>query len=113
MQRDASKFKVFHEDRSRGWQERLLRSSRPSEIRIPNTAKVMPTQEGINERENDATQEGYENKENANQQHDVVVRRQHNRQQEHLRRQQPQRTQIPPYKLKDYGVGFRNRETEL
>ena len=113
MQRDASKFKLFHEDRSRGWRERLLRSSRPSKVRIPNTDDVIPTQSGRNERENEAMQEGYENQENGNQQHDVEVRIQHNRQQEPLRRQQPQRTRRLPYKLKDYVVGFKNRETEL
>ena len=113
MQRDASKFKLVHEDRSRVWREHLLRSSRPSHIRIPNTADVIPTQAGRNEGENEAMKEGYENEENGNQQHDVEERRQHNRQQEPLRRQQPQRTGRPPYKLKDYVVGFKNRETEL
>ena len=113
MQRDASKFKLFHEDRSRGWRERLLRSFRPSKVRIPNTDEVIPTQAGRNERENEAMQEGYENQENGNQQHDAEVRIQHNRQQEPLRRQQPQRTRRPLSKLKDYVVGFKNRETEL
>ena len=69
----------------------------------------VPATEG----ENEAMQEGYENEENGNQQHDVEVRRQHNRQQEPLRRQQPQRTRRPPYKIKGYVVGFKNRETEL
>ena len=113
VQRDASKFKLFHEARSGGWREHLLRSSRPSQIRIPNTAEVIPTQGGINEGENEAMQEGSENEENGNQQHNVEVRRQDNRQQEPLRRQQPQRTRRPPSKLKDYIVGFKNRETEL
>ena len=101
MQRDASKFKLFHSDRSRGWREHLLRSSRPSKIRIPNTAEVIPAQAGRNEGEIETMQERYENEENGNQQHDVELRRQHNRQQKPLRRQQPQRTRRPPYKLKD------------
>ena len=80
MQGDASKFKLFHEDRNGGWREYLLRSSRPSQIRIPNTANVIPTQVGRNKGENEATQEGSKNKENGNyEQHDVEVRRQHNR----------------------------------
>ena len=61
MQRDASKFKLFHEARNGRWREHLLRSSRPSQIRIPNTAEVIPTQAGRNEGENEVMQEGSEN----------------------------------------------------
>ena len=74
---------------------------------------MIPAQAGRNEGENEAMQERYQNEEHGKQQHDVEVRRQHNRQQEPLRRQQPQRTRRPPYKLKDYVVGFKNRETDF
>ena len=109
MQRVASKFKLFHEARSGGWRKHLLRSSRPSQIRIPNTAEVIPTQAERNKGENEAMQKGSENEENGNQQHNVEVRRQHNRQQEPLRRQQPQRTRRPSSKLKDYVVGCKKQ----
>ena len=46
----------------------------PDQIRIPNTAEVIPAQAARNEGENEAMQEGSENGENGNQQHNVEVR---------------------------------------
>ena len=114
MQRDASKFKLFHEARRGDWREGLLRSSRHNQSVTPNTTEATPTQEGRNEeRENEARQEGFNEDQNGNQQHDIETRRQANRRQEVPRRQLPQRTRKPPSKLKDYVVGYKNRETEL
>ena len=111
MQRDASKFKLFHEARWEEWRERLLRSSRQKQ---PVTPSTTPTQEGqTEERDNEARQEGFNEEENGNQQHDVETGRQAKRRQEVPRRQLSQRTRRPPSKLKDYVVGYKNRETEL
>ena len=62
---------------------------------------------------NEARQEGFNEEENGNQQHDVWTGRQANRRQEVPRRQLPQRTRRPPSKLKDFVVGYKNRETEV
>ena len=114
MQRDAFKFKLFHEARRGDWRERLLRSSRHNQPVTPNTTEATPRQEGRNEeREDEARQEGFNEDQNGNQQHDIETGRQANRRQEVPRRQLPQRTQRPPSILKDYVVGYKNREAEL
>ena len=114
IQRDASKFKLFHEARRGDWRERLLCSSRHNQPVTPNTTEATPTQEGRNEeREYGARQEGFNEEENGNLQHDVETGRQAKRQQEVPRRQLPQRTRRPPSKLKDYVVGYKSRETEI
>ena len=111
MQRDASKFKLFHEARRVDWRGRLLCSSRHRQPVTPNTT---PTQEGqTEERDNEAGQEGFNEEENGNQQQDVETGRQANRRQEVPRRQLPQRTRRPSSKIKDFVVGYKNRETEL
>ena len=113
MQRDVSKFKLLHEARQKDWRGRLLRSSRHKQPVTPNTTEATPTQEGRNEeRENEAISDFYED-ENGNQQHNGETGRQPHRRQEVPRRQLPQRTRRQPAKLKDYVVGFKNRETEL
>ena len=114
MQRDASKFKLFYEARRGDWRERLLRSSRRKQPVTPYTTEATPTQEGqTEERYNEARQEGFNEEENGKQQHDVETGRQANRRQVVPRRQLQQRTQRPPSKLKDYVIGYKNRETEL
>ena len=108
MQRDASKFKLFHEARRGDWRERLLRSSRHNQPVTPNTTEATPTQEGRNEEtENEARQGGFKKDQNGNQQLDIETGRQANRRQEVPRRQLPQRTRRPPSKLKDYVVGYK------
>ena len=97
MQRDASKFKLFHEARRGDWRERLLRSSRHNQPVTPNTTEATPTQEGRNEeRENEVRQEGFNEDQNGNQPHDIETGRQANRRQEVPRRQLPQRTRRSP-----------------
>ena len=122
MRRDASKFKFLYGARNRDWRERLLRSSRrkPTDRntiqnnRTHNTTEETPTHEVRDEeREEEAWQDGSNEEENGNQQHDVETGRQRNKRPELPRRQLPQRTRRPPAKLKDYIVGFKNRETEL
>ena len=104
---------VFNEARGKDWRERLLRSSRRKPT-ITTDGREPLTQEERNEaREEEERQDGYNEEENRNHQNDVETERQHNRRQEPPRRQLPQRTRRPPPKLKDYIVGFKNRETEL
>ena len=95
IDRDASKFRLFHDVRNDNWRERLLRSGRGSQPLAQNRRE----EERIRQDHSKQRGEDYEPAENNH-----PSRRQVRQQEEPQRRELPKRTQRLPARFKDYVV---------
>ena len=95
IQRDASKFKLFHEAGNENWRERLLRSAERHKPSTQNTRE----EERNEQTDNEARGEEIDPDENLHR-----PRREVHQQEEPQKRELPKRTRRLPAKFKDYVV---------
>ena len=93
IDRDASKFRFFHDVKKDNWRERLLRSSRGDRSSTQNRREEERTRQEQNEQRGEDTEPDENNH-----------RRQARQQEEPQRRELPKRTRRLPAKFKDYIV---------
>ena len=95
IQRDASKFRLFHEAHNENWREQLLRSAEQDKPSTPNAREEERHEQTYSE----ASGEETDPDENLHQ-----PRREVHQQEEPQRRELPKHTRQLPAKLKDYVV---------